>query len=130
MKIALSVWKDRISPVFDAARTLLIAEIEAGEIIDRYHASIQFDFPSSRTAMMFNLGVDVLICGAISHLYADMVEAYGICLIPFVAGNAEQVLDAYRRGALPSPEFQMPGCGTKRRRQFRGGRSIQTSREQ
>ncbi|MEZ4551736.1 MAG: hypothetical protein R2860_13105 [Desulfobacterales bacterium] len=39
MKVALTAWEDRISPVFDAARTLLIAEVENGEIVKRQHVS-------------------------------------------------------------------------------------------
>ena len=128
MKTALSVWNDRISPVFDSARTLLIAEIKKGKIIDRYYEPVHFDFPSSRTLKIFSLGVDVLICGAISHLYADMIEAYNIRLIPFIAGNTEQVLDAYLKGILPAPEFQMPGCGMKRQPEIRGGQSMETCR--
>jgi predicted Fe-Mo cluster-binding NifX family protein len=114
MKTALCVWQDRISPVFDSAQMLLIAEIERKKITGRRYEAMPFNSPSSRALKIFNLGVDVLICGAISRLYADMIEAYNIHLIPFVAGNSEQVLNAYVKNALPAPEFQMPGCGIKR----------------
>jgi len=35
MIIALPVWEDRISPVFDVAAMILLAEIENGDVLNR-----------------------------------------------------------------------------------------------
>ncbi len=35
MIIALTVWEDRISPVFDFAAMILLAEIENGDVLNR-----------------------------------------------------------------------------------------------
>jgi hypothetical protein len=37
MKVAFTAWEDRISPVFDSARKLLIADIENERIVGRQY---------------------------------------------------------------------------------------------
>jgi hypothetical protein len=37
------------------------------------------------------------------------VEGYGSRLIPFICGEADEVLDAYLEGSLASPRFMMTG---------------------
>ena len=111
MKVALTAWEDRISPVFDSARTLLIAEIENGEIVRRRKEPFFPEMSYRLADWLHNLGIDVLICGAISQLPAGIVESSGIKLISFVGGNAEEVLGAYAEGEQIVPAFSMPGCG-------------------
>lgn len=124
MKIAVAVWKNRISPLLDSASMLLIAKIESGSIISRRYETFQSEVLSSRAIRIHTMGVKVIICGAVSHFLANMIEAYGIRIIPFVAGDVNHVLDAYLKGNLPTPKFQMPGCGIRRRRRFRSADSL------
>ena len=124
MKIGITVWKNRISPLFDSAQMLLIAEIENETITDKYYELFHLYLPSSKAIQIYNMGVKVIICGAISYFLANMIEAYGIRIIPFVAGDVNHVLDAYLKGNLPTPNFQMPGCGIRRRRRFRSAGSL------
>lgn len=51
----------------------------------------------------------------------EQLKMYGIRIIPFIAGDVFQVLDAYQKEVLFGPSFQMPGCGMRRRNRFRGG---------
>lgn len=130
-KIALAVWGELISPVFDSARTGLIAEIEDGKIVSTRTESLGPELPYSRAKRLSGWGVQVLICGAISVEFARMLESFGIYVIGFVSGNACQVLDAYLAGTLIRNAYAMPGCGRgpgqgarrgPRRLRFRGGR--------
>ena len=113
MKVALTVCENRISPLFDCARTLLIVDIADQTATGRDVASFHYESPFSRAAKLSDLGVKVLICGAVSDQFANMIEANGIRIIPFVAGAIDEVLDAYLTGALSSSKFRMPGCGSK-----------------
>jgi len=124
MKIAVAVWKNRISPLLDSASMLLIAKIESGSIISRRYETFQSEVLSSKAIRIHTMGVKVVICGAVSHFLANMIEAYGIRIIPFVAGDVNQVLDTYLKGNLPTPKFQMPGCRIRRRRRFRSAGSL------
>ncbi|MBW2146873.1 MAG: NifB/NifX family molybdenum-iron cluster-binding protein [Deltaproteobacteria bacterium] len=121
MKIALSVWEGRISPVFDTSRQLLVVDVEDGKPAFRSRERFRDEPPWRKIARLLEMDIEVLMCGAISRPLADRVSASGIRLIPFVAGNVEEVIDAYLSGALPGPRFLMPGFCRKGRR-FRGGR--------
>ena len=116
MKIALTVWEGRISPVFDSARTLLIATIEKGAAVGERYELFRSGLPYNRAVQLFDLDVKVLICGAISHIYTTVIETYDIEIIPFVSGDADQVLDHYLKGTLFTDHFMMPGCGRRGRR--------------
>jgi predicted Fe-Mo cluster-binding NifX family protein len=110
MKIAVTVWEDRISPVFDASRRLLIAEIENALIIDRSYVIFDPERPSNLARTLEKLDVTVLICGAVSQAPATIIAAGGITLIPFIAGEVDRVLDVYAKGNPLAPTFVMPGC--------------------
>ncbi len=110
MKVAVTVWEDRISPVFDASRRLLIAEIENAQVTDRSYVLFDSGLPSSLTKTLAELDVSVLICGAVSQVPANIIGTGGITLIPFIAGEVERVLEAYAKGNSLEPTFVMPGC--------------------
>ena len=114
MKVALTEWEGRISPLFDSARTLLIADIERGRIAGTQRAFFESESGFSRAARLDELGVDVLICGGISDCYSRLIEGRKIRVISFAAGSVDEVLDAYMEGILLEERFRMPGCGTVR----------------
>ena len=110
MKVAITVWEDRISPVFDASRHLLIAEIEDARVTRRSFVLFNPERPSHLVKTLTELDVPVLICGAVSQVPADMIVAGGITMIPFIAGEVDRVLDVYAKGHSLAPTFVMPGC--------------------
>lgn len=120
MQVALTAWENRISPVFDAAKTLLIAEIRDGKIVSMRHEPMDPVWISHLADRLCGLGVDVLICGAISRVPSTIIEASGIQLIPFIGGAIDDVLAAYARNGRIAAEFFMPGCGRGQRRKGRG----------
>ena len=111
MKVALTVWEDRISPLFDSTLMLLIVDIESRRIIGRHLEPFESNSPFSRAAKLDDLGVKVLICGGISGFFANLIEAHRIQIIPFVAGAVDEVIEAYMMGTIFSKKFRMPGCG-------------------
>jgi len=117
MGVALTVWQDRISPVFDVAQTLLIVELHNREIIKRFSVPMVPRVSSHLAGWLKDLGIDVLICGAISQLPAAIVEAEGIQLLSFVGGNVEDVLRSYMNGIQITSIYALPGCGCRQRLQ-------------
>ena len=114
-KAAFSVWDNRIAPVFDVARHMLLVETHGGRIISETRKTIDNDFPLRRALFMADLGIDILICGAISRALAEAIAAYGIRLIPFVTGELGEVKKAWLSGGVNSRRFAMPGCCGRRR---------------
>lgn len=110
MKLAVTVWDERISPVFDSARTLLLADIKDARIKNISYQSFTPQFTDRLTGELSRLGIDVLICGAISEIHSTLIESCAIRLIPFISGNVKQVVEAYAMGNPLVPSFSMPGC--------------------
>ena len=95
MKVAVTVWNNRISPLFDATRTLIILDIQHGVVNERYRVSVDCTSPFSRAANLSEMGINTLICGGVSDFFAKLIEARNIKIIPFVAGRVDEVIDAY-----------------------------------
>lgn len=117
MKVALTVWENRISPVYDAANMLLLAEIKDKKVISKRHEPFDAELPARMANRLNELDVTVLICGAISEVPANIIEASKIKLVPFISGKADDVLECYAQGVQIVSSFLMPGCGRRRRRQ-------------
>jgi predicted Fe-Mo cluster-binding NifX family protein len=101
-----------VSPVFDVAGHLVIAEVFGHEA-----ASIEeHQLRSDRVQALRELGVDVLICGAISHDLEERVLAACIDVVAEIRGQADEVIRAFAEDKLARPEFSMPGCHSRRRR--------------
>lgn len=109
--IAVTVWGQRVSPVFDAAGTMLIAEIEGGALIGSTSLAFDPQRPQELLRVLRERRVTCLICGAISEEPAALFEAADLELIPFVAGNVQRVLETVLCGEVLGGELRMPGCG-------------------
>lgn len=118
MKLALSIWNERIAPVFDVSERCLI--VEATSLTSNGDC---FEFPGwsgdEKARFLEGKAVTTLICGAVSHEYEEAFLAHGIEIISFIAGPVEQVFEAWKAGTLIRDLFSMPGCGCPRRRRCR-----------
>lgn len=121
-KIALAIWENRISPVFDVSETIRIFEIENRKILNRINLVFSSADPYGKARMLAGSGVDILICGAVSRPFSAALCDSGIGIIPFVTGKVDEVMAAYINGRLNGAAFAMPGCRGRRNRR-RGGRT-------
>ena len=117
MKIAIPVYNDSVSNVFDFATRLLLVDIESGKEANRSEVALESQLLPQRASQLKDLEVDVLVCGAISRVLANMVTTSGIQVLPYVTGSIN-VLQAYLTGQLVKPEFSMLGCWPGARRGF------------
>ncbi len=120
VKVAFAYWEKRIAPVFDTARDIHIIEVESGKIIGESLGSLIEVMPSARVLRLAELGIGTLICGAISGTMHKLIEAYGIQVISFVAGDTKDVIHAWLNGDIHDGLFCMPGCGQGNRHRHRG----------
>ena len=110
MTVAIPTWGGKISPVFDVARHLLVVNIKGGAEISRHKEAIhEMELPR-RSEHITRLGVDVLICGAISWPLERILVSAGVQVIPQTCGPVEDVLLAFESGQLTERAFLMPGC--------------------
>lgn len=110
MKAAFSTWDNRIAPVFDVARRICLVKATPGGIIDQSGEVLTGDVPVQRALGLMAMGAQTLVCGAISRPVLDIFSGYGIRVYPFVAGDLEEVIQAWLRGNLDGDAFVMPGC--------------------
>jgi predicted Fe-Mo cluster-binding NifX family protein len=121
MKLAVAAWGNRISPVLDVSHQVLLLEVVGGKVLARERRELPGGGAAERAEWLGALGVEELICGAVSRPLAEMIAARGIRLVAFVAGETEKVVAAHLAGDLPKPSLTMPGCCGRRWR-FGGGR--------
>ena len=112
--IAVTLWENRISPVFDASRSVLLIESESGQEINRSEVLFKSDSPHEKAHELSELGVHTVICGAISESYFSALESAGIHVEAFIAGEADQIVCAILKGKKINGKYCMPGCGRKR----------------
>ena len=111
MKTAFTYWNKRISPVFDTARRIKIIESDSGRVVHESLETMESDLPVQKTFRLTELGVDILVCGAVSKSLHEMLSAHGIRVISFVAGDLQEVIQAWLNGDLEQQvAFTMPGC--------------------
>jgi len=122
MRLAIAVWGCEVSPVFDFAHRILVVQCEDDQVHARYHYEIPDESMAARAERLRELGVNVLVCGAISNPLAKMINGLGITLIPWKCGLIEEVLVAYFSGTLEDPRFALPGAGNERAIEIRHNR--------
>lgn len=120
MRTGFTYWDNRIAPVFDTARQLLIIETDSGRIINEIEELLPEALTVQKALRLVELGIGILVCGAISRPVHELITAYGVEVIPFVAGDLREVIQAWLRGNLMRDAFAMPGC--RRWRRQRSGR--------
>ncbi len=127
-RIAITVWENRISPVFDSARTLLIAEIKDNALVRTSYSTFDFDRPLELLQILRAGEVRIIVCGAISEGPANMLLDAGFEVISFIAGDVHRVLETLVKGDQLGEDFKMPGCGKNIccRGKIRRGREIGT----
>jgi predicted Fe-Mo cluster-binding NifX family protein len=114
MKLALAHWQGRISPVFDVADRLVLITIEAGRDVRRENLRLHAREAFARSRKLAELGVDVLLCGAVSLTLEKALIGAGIRVIGFLGGEMEPILQAFLEGRLRDGR-ERPGVDDGRR---------------
>jgi len=109
MKLVIPVCEGRVSNVLDFAHKAVVVELSDAEELGRAEVNLAGRGPAS-IAKLRQLGVDTLICGAISRSMALGISACGIRLLPYVTGFIDEVIEAFKSGQLGSERFVLPGC--------------------
>jgi len=110
MRIAFSLWNERIAPVFDVARHFWIIDVEEGRIVGQTGRRFSSDDPQERAMRLSTLQVEQLVCGAITRSSYQALAERGMQVVSFIAGDLDQVIHAYLADQLKDGELNMPGC--------------------
>ena len=120
MLIAIPVTNDAVSTVFDFSESLILVATGAGG--RKEYSRIPFREPTimDKTRRLNQIGVSVILCGAVSRPFGRMMEMSGIRVFSHLRGPVTSVLQAYETGRITDPVFALPGRPAGRGR--RGGR--------
>lgn len=105
----MPLWESKISPVLDTATKLLVVDAEDKGELTRSEIHLGgMDLPM-KCRKIQDLGVDVLICGAVTRQLSNRLKASGINIVPGISGRLDDVLHACFHGNLARSEYLMPG---------------------
>lgn len=123
MTVAVPVFRNRVSPVFDWCRSLVVLDISDGRVVRRETVGCEAARPEHLAGRLASHGVDVLVCGGISRQLCGLIETQRIRVIPWVSGELDEVISAIIGDRLQHRRFALPGCGMQRWRGRDGGGS-------
>ena len=67
MKVAIPMFKDRISPLFSTAPEALLVQTEGGRVWGSWKINLARLSPTERRVKFLGLGIEALFCGGIDE---------------------------------------------------------------
>jgi predicted Fe-Mo cluster-binding NifX family protein len=110
MRVAIPVCAEHTATTMDFARELLVADCEEVREVHRTLTAFEETQPTNRANRVIRLGIDVVICGAVSRPLATLIQDAGIRIIPLVSGSVDEVLAAFLTDRLDEARFLLAGC--------------------
>ena len=114
--LAVPLHGNDVAPRFCSADRFMIAELDGGRAHRICRLTILNETWSKRLDHLSAAGVKVLLCGGFNRSFLPHAEALGIRVISGLAGEAEQLIDAFAREVIEQHRF-VPGRGSRRGRQ-------------
>ena len=115
MKIAIPVFRTKISPRFDSTQGFILLQIEKRNVMKREELPTK-DWPSSaKIKQLVDLGVDTLICGGIDLESMQQLNFNGVKIYSWITGEIEDAVTRFLKQGLESGII----LGTRGRRKGR-----------
>lgn len=92
MKVAIPLFRKRISPNFLTAPELLVILAQGEEISSTFRFPLSPLTLSERKKKLLSLGVDLLICGGIDWRTKYWLQRYGIRVVDNTMGEVGEIL--------------------------------------
>ena len=68
MRVAFAAWNDRITPVFDVTRRVHVVDTDGRRrVLEESEEALDDETAAGRAARLAGMGIDALVCGAISR---------------------------------------------------------------
>jgi predicted Fe-Mo cluster-binding NifX family protein len=125
--IALPVFQERLSPLLDEARRFVVLTLNENAISERTVIDIDEQSAFIRIERLKEMGVTVLLCGAVSDVLARFILDREIKLYSWLNGTVEEVVAQYISGTLPHICMRYVTKGQTCRRHRRGWKLHQRS---
>jgi len=120
MKVAIPLYKNRVSPRFSFSRRFLVAEIEAKQEVAREILAMDIQNPKQIAECFARNGIDLVLTGGMNTNFQKEFRLRNISVIWGVIGEAEDVLATYMDGKVFAG---MGPCPPVRKRKRRSAKS-------
>ncbi len=101
VKIAIPLFKDRVSLHFGASSTFLLMETDGATIHGETTWNLPGEGPMDIARRLAALGVNLLICGGIPSHYKDWLMGKGMTVVDNQKGSVREVVEAsFRKDGL------------------------------
>jgi len=107
--LAFPVFKGRVAPILDTCTRLVVMDPQ-GALASGHKVRVAAGPPAERVLEFRQLGIRIIVCGALSEQLYNLLLGEGIRLVSGVAGDLEAVVAAFKDGTLAQPCFRMPGA--------------------
>ena len=102
-KVALSIFKNRISVRLDSADEILVLTLENNQIKNSETIRIIHGSPLDKIQQIIELNPDVLICGGLTQLCDRKLQNTNITVVPWTKGYAKDVFKQFFEGKINEP---------------------------
>ncbi len=109
MKIAISSSGDTIAATFDFVDEVVVFECFNGKTTDKQRFNLKSKFVFMRTTELKDLGINVLICGAISNHAVFMLQHNGIEVVNGMTGEIDTIIYEFLHDNINQPRYHLPG---------------------
>lgn len=117
----MPVFRSRVAPVLDWCSKIFVFPEGTADHELRQEVVVTGTNAFNALQLLQQKGVRTLICGALSPELLRYGEHLGFSIIYGVAGEVEEILEAYYADQLDQPRFWLPGFRCRRRRHALGG---------
>lgn len=130
VRVAIPIFRSRISPVFDTCARICVIDFDQSREIDRKEIHLDDLSLSERTNILKRSKITTIICGGISEVFYNILKGLGIDITIGKAGEVEEVLNALKSGRLEEARFDMPGFRSKNKSaSTRSGKGVNHKRK-
>ncbi len=95
MKIAIPLFHERVSPYFGASSRLLLVDTRGATLQQEAIWDVDGEGPMEIARRLVDLGVEMLVCGGISHFYKEWLAGKGVTVMDNKKGIARQVMQKF-----------------------------------
>jgi predicted Fe-Mo cluster-binding NifX family protein len=108
-RIAIPVFESRVSPVLDSCRRMVIIDIDGDYEVGRQDVIFEKVSSSERIEIIGRWGIRKIICAGISDIMCRFLAGKDIAVVSGIAGEIENIINAYICNRLDDECFIMPG---------------------
>ncbi len=108
MCLALAAYENRMASLLETANQLVVVDLPPNDYQPKKVVAISDHTLPYLMQLLQRNNVTVLVCGAINGCMFRSIEGMGIKVIPWITGNVDDVIAAFKTNTLE--RCVMPGC--------------------